>query len=270
MILERTLELILQIYKYHKILPPKVTNVVIGLGYTGVELSALAYSPFLGVAQTISNIINTTDCSKINFAGRLTQNSFIDLMKWSLDSPNLRKIIGIATINAASQHILAVTNPYREIKENLISYLKINNKTRVNFIGFIKPLIKKIMAITNQIRIVDDNPFLQQYANKFSIKRNINELNEREIDSDILICSGSSLINDSLEKILAIFRKNVNYILVLGPTVSFIPDILFDCGVDIVGGMNIINSKNVLQIIQEGGGTKHFKFFGEKYNFIKT
>lgn len=270
MILEKTLELILQIYKYHKILPPKVTKVVIGLGYTGVELSALAYAPFLGVAQTISKFICRSECSKINFAGSLTQQSFGDLMKWSLESPNLRKIIGIATLNAASQHILAITNPYKEIKQNLMDYLNVSNNTRVNFIGFIKPLVKKMMTITNQIRIVDDNPLLQQYKNKFSIKKNINELKEREIDSEILICSGSSLINDSLEEILATFKNHTTYIIVLGPSVSFLPDILFDCGVDIVGGMKILNSKSVLHIIQEGGGTKLFKQFGKKYNFIKT
>ena len=47
MILENTVKLVLEIYKYHKILPPRVSKAVIGLGYTGVELEALAYDPFL-------------------------------------------------------------------------------------------------------------------------------------------------------------------------------------------------------------------------------
>lgn len=270
MILERTLELILQIYKYRKILPPKVTKVVVGLGYTGVELSALAYSPFLGVAQTLPNIIHTTDCSKINFAGKLTENSYIELMKWSLGSPSLQKIIGIATLNAASQHILAIINPYDELKQNLVEYLKVNKNTRINFIGFFSPLIKQLMVITNHIIIVDNNILLQQYSNGLNIKKDVKELNKRDLDCDILFCSGTSLINDSLEDILAIFRDHAKFIIVLGPTVSFIPDVLFDYGVDIVGGMQIINSNAVLQIIQEGGGTKLFKRFGNKYNLVKA
>jgi uncharacterized protein (DUF4213/DUF364 family) len=48
-----------------------------------------------------------------------------------------------------------------------------------------------------------------------------------------------------------------------------IPDILFDHGVDIVGGMEVLDSKSTIQVLQEGGGTKYFKKFGKKYNLIK-
>jgi uncharacterized protein (DUF4213/DUF364 family) len=48
-----------------------------------------------------------------------------------------------------------------------------------------------------------------------------------------------------------------------------IPDILFDNAVDIVGGMEIFDSKATLQVLQEGGGTKIFKQYGKKYNLIK-
>jgi hypothetical protein len=53
MIIEKTVELVKKIYKYHKIVAPKVTKVVIGLGYTGVEVSAYCYEPFLGLAYTL-------------------------------------------------------------------------------------------------------------------------------------------------------------------------------------------------------------------------
>lgn len=269
MILEKTIELILQIYKYHKIMPPKVNNVVIGLGYTGVELYALAYEPFLGLAYTMPSVINNIDCSKNEFAGDLTNRSFTELLTWSLEPPSLKKIIGIATLNAVSQHILAIKNPYNELKEDLINYLKINDKTRVTFIGFIKSLVEKVHSITEFTTIVDDNPYSKKFSSKYNIKRNLDELKEAEFQIDILFCTGSTLINNTLEDILSLYNKNVKYIALIGPTVSFIPDILFDQGVDIVGGMKILDSKSVLQIIQEGGGTKLFKRYGEKYNFIK-
>jgi len=117
MILEKTVELVTQIYRYHKIIPPRVSKVVIGLGYTGVELEALAYDPFLGLAATLPAIIKSTNCTKIDFAGQLTNKSFKELMSWSYQSLSLEKIIGIATLNAVSQHILAVKNPYKEMRE---------------------------------------------------------------------------------------------------------------------------------------------------------
>ncbi|MFX1268700.1 MAG: Rossmann-like domain-containing protein [Promethearchaeota archaeon] len=270
MILEKTLELILRIYRYHKILPPQISRVVVGLGYTGVELAAYAYEPFLGVAQTLSSVIHNTDCSKINFAGELTDLSFTELITWSLEPVSLRKTIGVATLNAASQHVLAVRNPYVELKEQLIDYLNINEKTRINFIGFIAPIVKAINRITKNITIVDDNPISKTLSNEFNIKSNIDQLNEQELKVDILICTGTSILNDTLEHILSIFKKNANYIIVVGPTISFIPDILFDYGVNIVGGMKILNSEATLKILQEGGGTRIFKKYGRKYYFIKS
>ena len=47
-----------------------------------------------------------------------------------------------------------------------------------------------------------------------------------------------------------------------------IPDILFDYGVDIVGGMKIFDTKSTLQVLQEGGGTTLFKQYGKNYLLI--
>ncbi len=96
MILEKTVDLVKQTYKIHKIIPPRVTQVVIGLGYTGVEVTAYSYEPFLGLASTLSSIINNTDCGKIDFAGRLTKIHLSELLNWSLEPPSIKKIIGIS------------------------------------------------------------------------------------------------------------------------------------------------------------------------------
>jgi len=269
MILKNTVELVLDIYKYRKILPPKVSKVILGLGYTGVELISYAYDPFLGLASTLPNIIQSTNCTKIDFAGSLTDKSFKELLSWSYQPPSLERIIGIATLNAASQHILAVKNPYKEIKEDLLDFLKITKDTRITFIGFMKPMIRKILNRTKFIKIIDNNPVIKKTYRDIPILSDINDLKESDLSTDILFCTGTSLINNTLERILSIFRKQAKLIVLIGPTISFLPDILFDKGVDIVGGMNIIDSESTIKVLQEGGGTKFFKSYGRKYNFIK-
>ncbi|NHJ21591.1 MAG: hypothetical protein EAX91_11655 [Candidatus Lokiarchaeota archaeon] len=269
MILEKTVNLVEQIYKYHKILPPKVNRVVIGLGYTGVELISYAYDPFLGLASTLPNIIQSTYCTKIEFAGKLTDKSFKELMSWSYNGPSLEKIIGIASLNAASQHILEIRNPYKEVKENLIDFLKINKQTRTIFIGFMKPMIKSVLTKTRLIRIIDNNPLINSSYRNIPIIKDVEELKESEMETDILFCTGTTLINDTLEHILSLFKNRANAIVILGPSVSFLPDILFDKGVNIVGGMKMLDSESTIKILQEGGGTKLFKRYGKKYNFIK-
>ena len=269
MILEKTVDLIRKIYKVHKIIPPKIAKVVIGLGYTCVEVSAYAYEPFLGLASTLSSIISKTNCSKINFAGELTNYSLTELLSWSYETPTLKKIIGIATLNGVSQHILKIINPYKKFENDLLDFLNINENTTITFIGLIRPLIREISKITRFITIIEDSIPISPYFKKFKFSRTVNQLEDNELETDLLFCSGTTLINDTLESILEKFKKKAQKIIIIGPTASMIPDILFEYGVNVVGGMEILNSKATIQIVQEGGGTKLFKKYGKKYNLIK-
>jgi len=269
MILENTVKLVLDIYKYRKILPPKVNKVILGLGYTGVELISYAYDPFLGLASTLPKIIRSTNCTKIDFAGSLTDKSFKELMSWSNRPPSLEKIIGIATLNAASQHILAVKTPYKEIEGDLVDFLKITQDTKIIFIGFMKPMIRKVLNKTKHISVIDNNLVIKRSYQNITILNDIDDLKESDLSVDILFCTGTSLINKTLERILSVFRKKAKHIVLIGPSISFLPDILFDKGVDVVGGMTITNSGSTIKVLQEGGGTKYFKKYGRKYNFIK-
>lgn len=269
MILEKTVELIKQIYKIHKIVPPKVTKVVIGLGYTGVEVSAYAYEPFLGLASTLQSILSKTDCSKIEYAGELTNYPLSKFLNWSFAAPSLEKIIGIATLNGVSQHILQIMNPYKNLEGNLLDHLEIDKDTKIIFIGLIKPLIKEVSKITQFITIIEDLISISPEVAHFNIKQNINQLTDEDANTDILFCTGTTLINNSLDSILEKFKRKAKKIILIGPTASMIPDILFDYGMYIVGGMKIIDSEATIRVLQEGGGTKLFKKYGKKYNLIK-
>jgi uncharacterized protein (DUF4213/DUF364 family) len=269
MILEKTVDLVKSIYKYHKILPPKINRVVIGLGYTGVELLAYAYEPLMGVANTLPEIINNFDCSQVSFPGKLNQKKPGELLEWAYRPPSLEKIIGIATLNAMSQHILQVQNPYHEIRGDLIEFLKIQNSSKILFIGNIGPLIKKVGRISKNITIVEKNPKHWKVDQEHSLKQDIVQLSSEEMDIDYLFCTGSSLVNDTLEKILEIFKKKVKKIILIGPSASMLPDILFDYGIDLIGGMRFFDSDSAIRVLQEGGGTKVFKSFGKKYNYVK-
>ncbi|KKL53856.1 hypothetical protein LCGC14_2271240 [marine sediment metagenome] len=270
MILEKTVDLVKQIYKTHKILPPKVTKVVIGLGYTGVEVTVHAHEPFLGLASTLSSIINKNDCSKIDFAGKLTNIHLNELLTWSLEGPGIKKIIGIATLNGVSQHIFKILNPYKKIEGDLLDVLEIDENTTVTFIGLIKPLIRKISKITQLITFIEDTLSITPEFKPFKYRRNINQLEEEGISTDILICTGTTLINNTIESILRLFKTKARKKIVIGPSASMIPDILFDNGIDIVGGMEIFDSEATVNILQEGGGIKLFKKYGKKYNLIKA
>ncbi|MFW9942577.1 MAG: Rossmann-like domain-containing protein [Candidatus Thorarchaeota archaeon] len=269
MILEKTVELVKQIYKDHEIIPPKISKVVIGLGYTGVEISLDDVEPILGLASTLPSVINNVDCSKIKFAGNLTNKKLLELAEWSYLEPSLEKIIGIAALNAVSQHILRLENHYSKLKGDPLNFLEINQDTNITIIGLMKPFIRKLIKKTRDITLVEDTLRVPKEFQEFKFLTAINEFKKDEISTDILFCTGTSLINNTFEQILKLFRKKTKKIIVMGPSVGILPDILFNHGVDIVGGMEITNSEEVLKILQEGGGTQIFKKYGKKYNLIK-
>jgi len=270
MILEKTIKLVKRIYSIHKIPFPRVNNVVVGLKYTGVEIATFTQGMILGLCYTLPDFICKKRPKEINkYAGNLTDIPLFELLNWSVDSSGLRKIIGIATLNALSQHILSIMNPYEKLEKALLDYLEISENSKIIFIGFIKPLADQMTKITNNIVVIDDSRINLSYMDK-EIKTQYTELTENEMTADILICTGTALINNTMEDILKFFRNKVKKICVLGPTASMLPDILFDYGADLVGGIKIKDSEKVLKIIQEGGGTKKFKNYGKKYNLIKN
>jgi len=269
MILEKTVELVKQTYISHNIEPPKISKVVVGLGYTGVEISVYGYTPFLGLASTLSSVVSITDCTKIEFAGSLTNRTLIELMNWSYEPPGIKKIVGIAALNGASQYLLKLTKSYTKLKGDLIDQLEIKRDTTFTVIGLMKPLVRKLSKYTKSITLVEDVISISPEFNQFNFKNNVEQLDEDDLFTDILICTGTILINNTIEKILELFRNKAQKIILIGPSAGMIPDVLFDNGIDIVGGMEIVNSEATLRILQEGGGTKLFKQYGKKYNLIK-
>jgi len=115
-----------------------------------------------------------------------------------------------------------------------------------------KPMIRKILNKTKFINIIDNNPLIKGSYQNIPILNDIDDLNESDLFVDILFCTGTSLINNTLERILSVFRKKAKCIVLIGPTISFLPDILFDKGVDIVGGMAISDSEATLKILPRG------------------
>jgi len=269
MILEKTVELIYQIYRSYKILKPKINKIAFGLKYIAVELHAYSYSPFLGLSYVPYNLMKSTEYNSIEFDEKLKENRISEILKWSYEPLSIKKIVGIATLNAMSQHILEIKNPFKKIKKNLIHHLKIETDTNIVVIGTNIPLIYKLNKITQKITLVSDKTVSKSLLNHISIKKRVDDLRDEEKTPDILFFTDEILINDSLEELLLKFKKKARTIVLIGPSASMIPDILFDYGIDIVVGTKIINHESALRIIKEGRELKYLKDCTQKYCLIK-
>jgi uncharacterized protein (DUF4213/DUF364 family) len=76
-------------------------------------------------------------------------------------------------------------------------------------------------------------------------------------EADVLLVTGTTLINDTLDGLLAAARPGAR-IVIVGPTVTMIPDAFLARGCSILGGVRITDPDAFLDMLAEGGSGYHF------------
>lgn len=222
----------------------KVKDVRIGLAYTGVILSTgragVAYTPI----HELSEYPVLADAGKI--AGRPALN-FMN----KAESLNLvEAAVGVATINALSQAAFEA-KPEKYAFSDIDVLDLIQPKDEVVTVGYFGPLIPKILRKTRDLYVLE--------------KRRIRDKRVRIIpprdastvlpSSDVLLISGSTLVNKTINQILKL-RGDAREVVLLGPTASMVPQPLFKKGVTAVMGVKIIDAEKMLRVVSESGGTR--------------
>ena len=75
--------------------------------------------------------------------------------------------------------------------------------------------------------------------------------------ADLLIVTGTTLINNTLEDILEQKRDGAQAVLV-GPTASMLPEAFFRRGVNAIGGVMVADPDKLLDTLSEAGSGYHF------------
>jgi uncharacterized protein (DUF4213/DUF364 family) len=85
-------------------------------------------------------------------------------------------------------------------------------------------------------------------------------------ESDIVAITGSALINKSMEHLLELCRTGDAYTVILGPSTPMC-DVLFDYGVDMLAGVEVVNSDSLIKKISQSGGMLNPKMFKDEIVF---
>ncbi|WP_102275566.1 DUF364 domain-containing protein [Cytobacillus massiliigabonensis] len=75
-------------------------------------------------------------------------------------------------------------------------------------------------------------------------------------EQDIVFITSSTLINKTAPRLLELSKNSLT--IMLGPSTPLSP-VLFEMGVDIISGLIVEESEQVLRCIKEGGGIHHFR-----------
>ncbi|MEM3797662.1 MAG: DUF364 domain-containing protein [Candidatus Bathyarchaeia archaeon] len=225
-------------------------KVVIGLGYTAVQLS----TRHVGLCYTFSSEIAPNCCQIWRRAGTLAGNPAIKIAELSLSWDLSEAVVGVAALNALSQ--LAIErnlDRYVITEGDLIDQLEIRRNDIVVLVGNIHPFIPKIMEKTRNIFIIERSPKLRE-ANVFPDTA----IEEILPQATVAIITGTALANGTIDRLLELSRT-AREVALVGPTASMLPDPLFRHGVSIIGSIKITDSEKILQVVSEGGGTPSFK-----------
>lgn len=238
----------------------------------GVYLTAIKLST--GYSGLASNDLNSLDCCTHNrnrgfgdfTPGNFKGRKLVDLFNHTEQSC-LFKTLKLAAMNALSAELIAESK-YRII-ENLdpIELLDLSEKKQVCIVGAFLSYIKKIAESNSVLKIIElnENAVPEEYR-PYYIPAELSE--DALAHSDMVIITGSSLANDTLDKLLEVIPGKAKVILV-GPTSGLFPEVLFSRGVDIIGSTRVTDSGKMLELVAEGASGFHlFKYCASKICII--
>ena len=234
--------------------------------YTGVVLSTghagMSYTPVQEIPEAVCC---PRSHAKMPQAGNLLNFPVTDLMEYALDDNVLRTAVGIATINALSAILLEDDHcPYKPSAfGNALDLIQITGEDTVVMVGAFPPFIKRIQEITKKLFVIEKNPQAVGKGDAVQIEPEA-RLQELIPQGNILIITGVTLVNHTLEPILKLAR-NARDIVVVGPTASVYPEPLFKRGVTVLGGVQVTDASKMIHLIGEAGsGYDFFEQCAEK------
>jgi len=236
-----------------------IDRLVMGLFFTAVKLAngfaGMSFTPIKDIPEAVccpSSVGRTFDPLRVN----LTKVTEILL---SLEAPEpLKRATAVATLNALSAMCwskgLTGGHLLRD-RADAQDYIKIPPESSVAIFGAIIPILRMLKKRGGTWWIIEKDPQtlkddeLPHYVPWGQSEKIIKK-------ADVLVITGVSLLNSSLDPILSLARAGVE-IAVLGPTASMVPEPLFRRGVRVVGGVWVKRPDELLNVLASGGSGYH-------------
>jgi len=193
-------------------------------------------------------------------AGSLKGRLAVGLVQEALQEGDtaLKKALAIAVLSALSATVWAIYPPHDYVIERDADPLDRNYSpdNKVVVVGALGPLLKKLRVggVPYRILEMDTSTLKPEEMPHFWPPEKAAEAIPW---ADIVVSTGTTLINDTLEGLLMAARPDTDFI-VVGPSASILPGPLFARGVDSVGGVLVTDADQLLDILGEAGAGYHF------------
>jgi uncharacterized protein (DUF4213/DUF364 family) len=212
-----------------------VREVRVGVSWTGV------WGRYCGLAKTYG--IPVAHGNYTRDMGKLTEKTTLELAEYAKSWNLIEASIGVAAINAMIKAEKCVDINARE----LIFEKGLNKKVAISGAFPFTPELKKIarelwVFELDQSRIDPAQGIITETAAEHIIPQ-----------SELVIITGSTLINKSAERLLELARMAKAYTVILGPSTPM-SRVWFDYGAHLVAGAEVIQPEAILKKLSQSGG----------------
>lgn len=237
-----------------------VERAAIGLFFTGVKLAN-------GIAGACATPIKTipeavccpSSAMAMPFPGKLRGRPAFDLAQEALGDNGIRRAVGIAAMNALADTCWRRRpHPETELRFGVDAFdaAEIRPGEQVVVVGAFVPFLRELKRRRQPYLVLEQDPATLK-PEELPFFRPAQEADTVVPTADVLLITGTTLINDTLEHLLAL-AKPAARIAMVGPTVSLLPDAFLRRGADILGTVRITAPDEFLDLLAEGGSGYHF------------
>jgi uncharacterized protein (DUF4213/DUF364 family) len=237
-----------------------VERAVIGLFFTGVKLNNGSAGACATPIKTIPEAVCCpSSAMAMPFPGKLHGRPALDLAEEALGDPGIRRAVGIATMNALADTCWRRRpHPDTELRLGTDAFeaTEIRPRDKVVVVGAFVPFLRALKRRRQPFLVLEQDPATLK-ADELPFFRPAEEAGKVIPEADVLLVTGTTLINDTLEDLLGL-TKPAARVTMVGPTVSLLPDAFLRRGADILGTVRITEPDDFLEMLCEGGSGYHF------------
>jgi uncharacterized protein (DUF4213/DUF364 family) len=237
-----------------------IDRLTVGLFFSGVTLSngagGVSYTPVKNIPQAVccpSSAGRIFDPVKINGMPAA------EVLTALPSKEPIKAAIAIATLNALSASCWerGLTDNYHiQLNTDAIDVVRMPAESSVAVIGAFVPILRKLKARGGRWWVIEQDPQTLK-GDEMDHFIPADQSEETIAAADVLIITGVTLVNHTLEPILKAARPDAE-IAVIGPTASMLPEALFAHGARVVGGVWVKKPDELLDVLAAGGSGYHF------------
>jgi len=181
------------------------------------------------------------------FANTVARRPLIELTRDYTSPDPATRALGMAAINAVSQHLFRRARWAPDDAGDSLGNLDPHPGMHIGMVGFFPPLVPLVVASGARLTVLELKADLAGQGEGYRVTLDPAEL----ADCDRVISTSTVLINDTLDSVLAACGR-AEYLALIGPTAGCLPDPLFRRGVQMLGGAQLTDLKGFLAAFHAG------------------